>query len=64
MLIISIGLCHNPALMPMEVLVSLFYWLPTEGYIQDGKFRLGDVEIRNSKVQETQDLDRFGPRCA
>jgi hypothetical protein len=25
---------------------------------------LGDAEIRNSKVQGTQGLDRFGPRCA
>jgi hypothetical protein len=42
----------------------VFYWLPTEGYTRGGKFRLGDAEIRNSKVQGTQGLDRFGPRCA
>jgi hypothetical protein len=40
--------------------VSVFYQLPTEGYAQGGKFRWGDAEIRNSKVQRTQDLDRFG----
>jgi hypothetical protein len=44
--------------------VSVFYQLPTEGYTRGGKFRLGDAEIRNSKVQGTQGLDRFGPRCA
>jgi hypothetical protein len=44
--------------------LSVFYWLPTEGYTRGGKFRLGDAEIRNSKVQGTQGLDRFGPRCA
>jgi hypothetical protein len=42
----------------------VFYRLPTEGYTQGGRFRLGDAEIRNSKVQGTQGLDRFGPRCA
>jgi hypothetical protein len=42
--------------------VSVFYWLPTEGYTQSGKFRWGDDEIGNSKVQGTQDLVRFGPR--
>jgi hypothetical protein len=41
--------------------VSVFYRLPTEGYTQGGKFRLGDAEIRNSKVQGTQDLVRFEP---
>jgi hypothetical protein len=40
--------------------LSVFYRLPTEGYTQDGKFRWG--EIRNSKVQGTQDLDSFRPR--
>jgi hypothetical protein len=44
--------------------VLVFYRLPTEGYAQGGKFRLGDAEIRNSKVQGTQDVDRFGPRGA
>jgi hypothetical protein len=44
--------------------LSVFYRLPTEGYTRGGKFRLGGTEIRNSKVQETQGLDRFGPRCA
>jgi hypothetical protein len=41
--------------------LSVFYRLPIEGYTQGGKFRLGDAEIRSSKVQGTQDLDRFGP---
>jgi hypothetical protein len=40
----------------------VFYRLPTEGYTRGGKFRHGDAKIRNSKVQGTQDLDRFGPR--
>jgi hypothetical protein len=44
--------------------LSVFYRLPTEGYTRGGKFRLGDAEIRKSKVQGTQGLDRFGPRCA
>jgi hypothetical protein len=44
--------------------LSVFYWLHTEGYTRGGKFRLGDAEIRNSKVQGTQGLDRFRPRCA
>jgi hypothetical protein len=44
--------------------LSVFYQLPTQGYTRGGKFRLGDAEIRNSKVQGTQGLDRFGPRCA
>jgi hypothetical protein len=44
--------------------LSVFYRLPTEGYTQGGKFRLGDTEIRNSKVQGIRDLDRFGSRCA
>jgi hypothetical protein len=44
--------------------MSVFYRLPTEGYTRGGKFRLGDTEIRNSKVQGTQGLDRFGLRCA
>jgi hypothetical protein len=26
--------------------------------------RQGVAEIRNSKMQATQDLDRFGPQCA
>jgi hypothetical protein len=47
-----------------QIRLSVFYRLLTEGYTQEGKFRLGDTEIRNSKVQGTQDLDRFGPRCA
>jgi hypothetical protein len=46
------------------VQVSVFYRLPTEGYTRGGKFRLGDAKISNSKVQGTQGLDRFGPRCA
>jgi hypothetical protein len=41
--------------------VSVFYRLPTKGYTRGGKFRLGDAEIRNLKVQGTQGLDRFGP---
>jgi hypothetical protein len=44
--------------------MSVFYRLPTKGYTQGGKFRWGDAEIRNSKVQGIQDLDRFGPRGA
>jgi hypothetical protein len=41
-------------------IVSVFYCLPTEGYTRGGKFRCGDAEIKNSKMQGTQDLDRFG----
>jgi hypothetical protein len=33
--------------------LSVFYRLPTEGYTQGRKFRLGDAKIRNSKVQGT-----------
>jgi hypothetical protein len=44
--------------------LSVFYQLPTEGYTRGGKFGLGGAEIRNSKVQGTQGLDRFRPRCA
>jgi hypothetical protein len=42
----------------------VFYRLPTKGYTRGGKFRLGDAKIRNLKVQGTQGLDRFRPRCA
>jgi hypothetical protein len=42
--------------------LSVFYRLPTEGYTQGGNFRLADAEIRDSKVQGTQGLDRFGPQ--
>jgi hypothetical protein len=43
--------------------LSVFYQLPTEGYTWGGKFMLGDTEIRNSKVQGTQGLDRFRLWC-
>jgi hypothetical protein len=44
--------------------LSIFYRLPTEGYTQGGKFTWGDAEIRNSKVQGTQDFRQVrAARC-
>jgi hypothetical protein len=57
--------CSEPSMGSIKRIVCRYFTgCPPRDMLKVVSFTWGDAEIRNSKVQETQNLDRFRPRGA